>query len=285
MNEGARSPAGTPRVLTSVRLAALLLLGVAGALAGLTHFQVPFATDSEAYWQAAQRIGSGGELYSAWERANDPLVFRYSPWFAWMWVPLTVLPKTAVFVAWSACLAVAAAYVCIRSRELALVAAPVLAGAVWIGNVQPLMLAVVVVSVRRGAAGLGVGFAASLKLTPLAWALYFVGRRDWRQLAVCLGASVVLSAPFLLYDLSGYVTDPALTLSIAGYSQTAWAAVAVGVSIAALITAKTRFGWLGSTVAVLSWLPRLLPYDIAYLTVPVAVEREESASASDGRHA
>ena len=54
--------------------------------------------DVNAYLAAAHRIRDGQPLYAAFD-PDSYRVFRYAPWFAWPWVPLSYLPRD--LVAWS----------------------------------------------------------------------------------------------------------------------------------------------------------------------------------------
>src|SRR5919204_4006754 len=56
--------------------------------------------DAGAYYEAAQRLVHGQQLYPA---TNPELheVYRYAPWFAAAWVPLTVFPEPVVAHSWS----------------------------------------------------------------------------------------------------------------------------------------------------------------------------------------
>lgn len=59
-----------------------------------------FGSDVAAYWGAAERIRAGEPLYVAGV-ANASDLYRYAPWFAYAWVPLTYLPSDIVTSAWS----------------------------------------------------------------------------------------------------------------------------------------------------------------------------------------
>src|ERR1700674_4602675 len=74
--------------------------------------------DINAYWLAAQRLRDGEPLYPAHVSPDSYQVFRYAPWFAWFWVPLTYLPRTLVDWGWAAILAVASAAVLVQVVRL-----------------------------------------------------------------------------------------------------------------------------------------------------------------------
>lgn len=259
-------------------MTALGLFAVAGLLIGVFYAQHAWASDAEAYWQAAMRLRSGEALYPAWEAPNLSVVYRYTPWFAWAWVPATFAPKELVMVTWTLLLVGATAAVSQALRSAALVLVPALLGAAWIGNVHPILIAGLVLSIRRGYGWVGIALAASLKATPLLLVLYYVGRREWSSLWKALGLTVVLVAPALLYDLSGYVTEPARTISLYALSPVVWGVVAVASWMCAVRLAATRYGWLAASVSVLASLPRMLFYDLAYLAVPLGVQGPEARS-------
>src|SRR5688572_21151847 len=60
--------------------------------------------DVDAYWDAAMRLRASEALYPVGLNPNAYQVFRYAPWFAWLWVPLTFLPKVVAFSLWAAVL-------------------------------------------------------------------------------------------------------------------------------------------------------------------------------------
>ena len=62
--------------------------------------------------------------------------------------------------------------------------------------------------VERRSGPIWIALGASLKAVPLALALVYAGRGEWRKAAVAAGLTALLVAPMLLFDLSGYSTDP-----------------------------------------------------------------------------
>lgn len=104
-------PAGTADAAKGRRLldryGRLLALTVLGVVV-VTWLAVAYlgswsgTPDTDAYWLAALRLRGGVELYPAWANQNAVEVYRYAPWFAAFWVPLTYLPQEAVYAAWNA---------------------------------------------------------------------------------------------------------------------------------------------------------------------------------------
>ena len=232
--------------------------------------------DMDAYWNAAQRLRDGLPLFPAVADPGAADVFRYAPWFAWLWIPLTYLPKVAVQVGWSAVLlasvAVALATV-LRRRSVATICLAALLGGLLVrtastGNVHALLIAALTFGVPRRSGPVWIGIAASLKFAPIAYALVYVGRGEWRRAALSVLVAAVLVAPALLYDLGDYPIDPGAgwsLLSVAGVVP--WAVVAGACAVGALALARGRYAWVAAGVAVLASVPRLELYDLTYLLV------------------
>lgn len=262
---------------------------VGGGLAiliGLTSFALltyalsrPVGVDVAAYWNAAERLREGQPLYVPGEpNASD--LYRYAPWFAAAWIPLTYLPHDAVVAAWVG-LMIAAALVStvpLLWRGPAGWAAfavfmPIqLQGAVF-GNVQPLLVLMLMWAVERRSGPLWIAVGASLKATPLALALVYAGRGEWRRAGWAALFTAVLVVPMLLFDLSAYPTGPGPNqISLAGVSLVLFVPVALVSLIATYTMARTRFGWLAGAVAMLATTPRLLTYQAGYALVGLPFE-------------
>ena len=215
--------------------------------------------DADAYWLAADRLRSGGELYVA--NVPDPALYRYAPWFAWLWVPLTAFPKDAVMAAWSVVLlasCVACVWPMLRTRTPEGLALTFLLGGLLIraastGNAQPLLLAAMMY-----AGPVGIALAASMKIAPIFAVLGYIGERRWWAAAVTVGLTVLLAAPMLLYNLSAYPVDPNDFGEIVWY----WPLGIVGAVVA---LRSERYRWLGASMAVMFLVPRLYPYTLSYL--------------------
>lgn len=173
-------------------MVAALGLGVGFALAqalGLT----PLAQDAAVYWRATP-----GHLYAAhYAIADAP--FTYSPAFADALAPLRLIPLRWFDAAWQAGL-VAVLVVTIRGWSLPVLAldlalVPTGSGIVLpdiaMGNVQVLLGAVAVFGLRWPALW---SFALLSKVTPGVGLVWFVARREWRNLAVALGVTAAIAA-------------------------------------------------------------------------------------------
>jgi hypothetical protein len=230
--------------------------------------------DAAAYWEAALRLRDGQPLYPPLESTEASEIYRYAPWFAWLWVPLTYLPREAVMVAWSALLVVAslaAVSPLIRRRAWVGVAffLPILIGISAIGNAHPLLVAMLMLGVERRSGPLWIATAASLKAVPILFVLVYVGRGQWRRALWTLAIAVVLVAPMLLYDLSQYSTEPGPAALLARWPLIFAGVVAAG-GLAIVWLTRSRYGWLAAAATVTLATPRFFVYDVTYVMVGLA---------------
>lgn len=256
-----------------IALAICIGIGLAFAFSNLISWDLE---DMEAYWDAALRLRNGLPLFPAVPDPGAADVFRYSPWFAWLWIPLTSLPKEAVQVGWSAVL-LGSIPVSIgpllRRPSAAALCLGALAGGLLVktastGNVHALLIALLVWGVGRGSGPLWIGLAASLKFAPIAYALVYAGRREWGRLAATVLLTVALIAPALLYDLGEYPTDPGVSFSMFSIGgPVPFVALAALGAAAAFALANTRFAWGAASVAAVLLIPRLDLYGLTYLLV------------------
>lgn len=266
-----------PYVATPVRLSQGIALaicvgfGVALVVANLPSWGLE---DSNAYWNAALRVRQGADLYPQLADANGPDVYRYAPWFAWLWVPLTFLPKGAVMAAWSVALvgsSVVALLPLVRMRSIAALCLAAVLGGLLIrtastGNVQTLLVAVLVFGLPRRSGPIWIGIAASLKVVPIAYALVYLGRREWQRAAVAVLVAGAFAAPALLYDLSHYPVELGSSFSLLAIAgPLPWAIGAILASGVAVAVARGQYRWLGASVTVLATIPRLELYHLTYL--------------------
>ena len=246
--------------------------------------------DVSAYWNAAMRLRSGGDLYQP-GAPNASDLYRYAPWFAAAWIPLTYLPREAVTAAWVGLMLAAAALSTLPLLRrgppgwaaFALFAPLQLQGAVF-GNVQPLLVLMLMVGVERRAGPLWVAIGASLKAVPLVLALVYAGRGEWRRALLAALLTAVLVMPALLFDLQGYSTDPGPNqLSLAGISWLLYLPVVATAVAVTWLLARTRYGWLAGSTAMVVSLPRLLDYQIGFVLVGLASAWRRRDPAARGR--
>jgi hypothetical protein len=242
--------------------------------------------DMNAYWNAALRLREGQPLYASGAPTDSDL-YRYAPWFAAAWMPLTFLPKSAVLLGWMVvCLGAAIASVApllwrgpAGWATLALLLPFQLEGAAY-GNVQPLLVLALVWGVSRRSGPVWIALAASLKVTPVLLAVVYAGRGEWLRAGLAVLFSGLLVAPMLLFNLSGYSTEiGGGQMSLLTASPVLWGIVAAAAIVASWLLARTRYGWLAGAVAMTLALPRFLLYEISFLVVGLAGTRERGARA------
>lgn len=231
----------------------------------------PVHPDAMAYHGAAERLLAGDPLYPR-TSPDDPIAYRYAPWFAFAFIPFASLGDAGMAL-WYAIVAFAALYVVIATFRLGghaglvlgLLALPTL-GAVPGGNAGVPMLALLIATRLHP---VGVGIAASLKVYPLLLVAGYVAERRWRDVALAIGTATVLWAPALAFDLSGYVTSPGGGgISLYAVHPLLWAAqdaILFG-AVAWLALRRSRWTWLALAAAVPLVPPRIYLAGIGYFT-------------------
>lgn len=258
----------------------LAFLGVALLMAHMAYALTTYAVSREwgsdvaAYWGAAERIRAGEPLYVAGV-ANASDLYRYAPWFAYAWVPFTYLPRQLVTDLWVVLMLVAAlaSTLPLLRHGLAGTAAvalflPLQVEGAMFGNVQPLLVLMLLWGVERRSGPLWIALGASLKAVPLLLAIVYAGRGEWRRAGLALLLTAVLVAPAFLFDLSGYSTQPGPgNMSLISVASFLWVAVALGMSVLAFLAGRSRYRWVAGSLAMIAALPRLLTYEISFLLV------------------
>jgi hypothetical protein len=143
----------------------------------------------------------GYDAYSYWSVDLDDLyartlsnnftlgAFRYAPPVAFLFAPLGLLPWWLYLWLWIAAMLATIAWLGGR-WALALVALPPVALELYHGNVHLLMAAAVAVGFRHPWAW---SFVILTKITPGIGLLWFVVRREWRNVVLALAATAVAS--------------------------------------------------------------------------------------------
>lgn len=257
--------------------ATLIVVGIA---IGFGYFALIRWTleDMSAYWDGAMRLRYGMPLYPVVADPNAPDVYRYAPWFALLWVPLTFLPRQLVEVGWAAILLLAsgvAVLPLLREARLASVLLGILGGSLlfWTasrGNVHPIVIAALVHGAGRRAGPIWIALAASLKAVPIFFILPDVAARRWSRVATTIALTVILVAPmpFLGWSTATAATGANMSL-LAQVGPAVWI-VSLVVVLAAAATVAVRqpaYSWLAGAVAALAALPRLIFYDLTYVLV------------------
>jgi hypothetical protein len=259
------------RAARLVTIALVVGLGVSQLILSVGDWHL---SDMDAYWEAALRIRDGEPLYPPLADSEASSVYRYAPWFAWAWVPLTTLPRVAANVLWSGVLLLASAaalWPLIRLRAWLPVAffLPILVGISAIGNVQPLIVAALVLGVERRTGPLWIAAAASLKAVPILFAATYVGRRQWVRAVATVVLTALLVAPMLAYDLSDYPAGAGDAAALAAW-PIVWAVLVGGAVVISLRLARGELGWLASATAATLAVPRLFVYDLTLLMTAFA---------------
>jgi hypothetical protein len=169
--------------------AGLALATVAWAL--IATFSEPWGRlwgtgqDARCYWQASL---ADPYLHSDW---NDPIAYVYSPAFLQLVSPLIALPWQAFVAVWTFLLLAAVRFLTGPRLLLAGLLFPFTAMEVAGGNVSLLLAAAIVLGFRWPWTW---SLVLLTKITPGIGLLWFVVRREWRSLAIALGATAAISA-------------------------------------------------------------------------------------------
>jgi hypothetical protein len=265
------------RLVLSAPIAVLIALA-AWALFSYAISREPGA-DVAAYWNAADRLRAGESLYAG-GASNASDLYRYSPWFAYAWVPFTYLPRDLVTVGWVGLMTAAAllsTFPLLRRGPAGWAAwavfTPLQLGGAMFGNVQPLLVLMLLWGVERRSGPLWIAIGASLKAVPILLALAYAGRGEWGRAAWAAALTGALVASTFLFDLSGYSTAAGPNqISLAGVSVLLYLPIGLAAIAAAFLMARTRYAWLTASLAMVAALPRLLTYEIGFLLVGNAEE-------------
>ena len=142
--------------------------------------------------------GPGYDFFAYWsvDPANPYAIkegfgaFHYAPPLVWLVGPLKLIPWPAAYWLWFGFLCVVLIWLA-RDWALAWLAFPPVVFELYHGNIHLLIAAALVLMLRRPPAFL---FLALSKVSPGIAALWWLVRREWRPLAVALGASLVVIA-------------------------------------------------------------------------------------------
>lgn len=256
-------------------------LAVVGALIGVyilvLHATSDPAADVHAYYEAGARLNAGQPLYEQSATVEGSHYYFYPPLLAVAFRPLALLPFEVAATLWMALLVAALVgsiwLAGVRSRwtwyVLGWLAAPI-AWSLVIGQAQILVMFLLTL-----ATPFGVALAGSLKVFPALAAVYWLGRRDWPMLRRFIAWGLGLAAlsfvlepggtiaflSFPKFELVGEVTN----LSPYAISPVLWAVSVVALAVAAVVLARTRFGWLMALLLTVFATPRLHLYQFSSL--------------------
>jgi hypothetical protein len=203
----------------------LAIIGVAGGawilLSAFSFVKSPgWGYDFEAYLLAAYRLAQGDSPYLAWTltapfRPGPYGLYLYAPPLAVALLPLTTLSVPAATAAWFVLRGILLIASCLlmplrwQTRAVVL-AVGAISEAVLVdmnlGNVSLLVLFASVVAWRfldRPAGAASIAFAMTVRPTFAIYLVWWVLRRRWREIVVCIGTGlviVVVSLPFVGID-------------------------------------------------------------------------------------
>lgn len=259
-----------------------VLVGAAilGALLGVETLILHLATDPladvHAYYDAGARLNAGQPLYVQPAGTDDAAFYRYPPLLAIAFRPLAMLPFPVAALAWEALLVALFAATIVRlgvNRRTWLVLGMLALPTVWSLVIGQAQVAVTLLMVLGNPWALAL--ATNLKILPILAAVWWVGRRDVRSLALFGAWLVGLGLIQLVLEPSGTLAFPGFlgldqvgdvnNRSIYAVSPLLWAAL-VGAGIAlALRLAPSRLGWPAAVALSVLATPRLLIYQLSTL--------------------
>ena len=240
-------------------LAVLGLVALAAAWLGIVYMAEPWGAslapsgmDARCYWVPSL---SDPYAHSNW---TDQIAYPYSPAFLQLLQPIRLLPWQAFMGVWAAILMASLVYLT-GPRLILLGLAFFGLMEIWGGNIELLIALAIVLGFRWPATW---AFVLLTKVTPGIGLLWFALRREWRSLAIALGATAAVLA------VSGALAPDAwrrwteVLTANAGKNGT-WAAVPIPFAVrfpAALLLvtwgARTNHRWSVPVAAMLA-LPAL----------------------------
>jgi hypothetical protein len=271
----------------AARLTAFAIALLGGVLligAGWTPTVQP---DADAYWHAALRLRDGMPLYLP-AGPDETEIYRYAPWFAYAWVPLTYLGQGVAYAVWRLVLFGAACVAVVPLLRRTTPAGMTLAVIIWCllvsnlpaANVTTLMVGVLAIGLPRRSGPVLLGVAGSLKLFPLLLVAGYLAERRWRDAAMAIGTAGLLWLPLLLFDLGSYPTTTLAGSSfylggVSLYSLHPLAAAGAALLLTLigilLIWRRSPWTWLLAGAAIPAAVPRVWLPDTAWVIAPIAM--------------
>lgn len=179
--------------------------------------------------------------------------FRYSPAIAQLFSLFHLLPWPAFAIGWFVFLALVVAWLGRRWSLAVLVFVPIVWDA-YLGNIEILLAAAMVLGFRKPAAW---SFVLLTKVTPGIGLLWFVARREWRNLAIALGATALIVGISYVIAPALWLEWPRSILAVQGRpAPVATVARVLGAALLVIWGARTNRPWtviVAGTLA-LAWL-------------------------------
>jgi Glycosyltransferase family 87 len=225
------------------------------------------------------------DAYSYWAVDSSPYVwetnleYRYSPAFLWVIGPLQALPFDVFLAIWTA--AHVAALIWLRAGWFLIV--PGLNDDVLRGNISTFVALLAVLAIQRSAAW----WAPVLltKVTPAVGVVWHLVRREWRELAITVGATAAIIAigavasPDLWQSWIDTLLATDRTYELGHPLGPVWVRLALG-SVIVASGAWTGRAWL-VPIAMLIAVPGLWAFNLALLAaVPRLLDHEEAVDPS-----
>jgi hypothetical protein len=166
--------------------------------------------DARAYWQvdlAHPYVGSG---------VGDVSTYLYSPAFAQLMAPFSLLPFPVFDALWTALLIVVCAWLIRPWPWAGLMLVLPISYELLVGNVHFLIAAAIVLGFRAPATW---AFPILTKVTPGLGVLWFAAQREWRALALALGGTAAVVAVSFALVPSAWSDWFAFLLASPGRSQ------------------------------------------------------------------
>lgn len=215
---------------------------LAGAWAWMaTH--TPTIVDSRVYWAV-----DTASLYSG--TVNEIGSYLYTPVMAFLLDPLGALPWPVFYALWVGASLLLLAWMVGPLAAALTLAFPPVHKAIWIGNIDLMLAASVVLAVRFPAAW---AFPLLTKITPGVGILWHVGRRDWQGVAIAAGVTLVLS-------LASFVVAPQLWFDWFGVLAASTSVEVPGTLLPWPLEGRVLLAMIVSTFAGLAGSPWLIPF-------------------------
>jgi hypothetical protein len=176
------------------RLGLDLFIVVAAVLVVLRLFDaspwVPWVLDMHTYWATGAGV--------SYAESNPYVIgaYLYAPAFAQAIYPLTLLPWPVFAALWTGAIAVAYVWLVGRWAFPILLFTGAVALELYLGQIDVFIAAAVVIGFRYPAVW---AFPLLTKVAPGIGLLWFVVRREWRNLAIALTATVAVAAVSALF--------------------------------------------------------------------------------------
>jgi Glycosyltransferase family 87 len=226
--------------------AAILGVVVVAAFGTVCHPWLGY--DAHAYWAV-----NPADPYNFDYTPDQYDAFRYSPAAAQLFGLFRFLPWPLFALLWFGFLAVLLVWLA-RGWTLAVLAFPAVAFDIYLGNVEVLLAAAIVLGFRYPATW---AVVLLTKVTPGVGLVWFAARREWRNLAIALGATAVIAGVSFLAAPNLWFQWPQAILAVR--DRPSMLSVIIRIVAAVLLVtwgARTDRRWtvvVGGTLA-LGWL-------------------------------